>query len=155
MTATHIAPVPGVSNTFARRGLFGGGAAFLALAGAGGLAAATPPNPEADLLRLCSEFMELQATMAPIHATFFATPIEDKDELNRLAFLEAPLAVRQDELADQVEIIAARTEEGVTAKAAVARVIFLRHHREEVEDECLSEENAMVWSLFQDLLGRA
>lgn len=155
MTTQHIAPIGAVSNTLARRGLFGGGAALLALAEAGGLAAATPPNPDAELLRLSSEFLDLHARLRPILTEFFSTPVHEHDRLERLASLEAPLAERQDELADQVVLIQARTQEGMAAKAAVAKVLFTRHHKEAIEDDCLSEENAMAWSLFQDLVGRA
>lgn len=138
-----------------RRDLARGSAALSALVGIGATARASAISPDAELLGLCQQFSEIQATVEPLLVQFFATPVEAHDELERLASLEGSLWNRQDALANRARILRARTQEGFAAKAGVARGLFLRQHRPEVEDGSLTEEMTMVWSLLNDLVGRA
>lgn len=126
-------------------------AAFGAAIAAPAVAAVAQSSSDAELIDLAAEFARLQALVEPVAKEFFATPSGDP-RLTFLAAQEVGLVSQQDYLADQMRDIPARTQAGWIAKATVARALFLRHHKEEIEGDYMDEETAFAWSLISDLV---
>ena len=100
-------PVPKIS----RRSLAGGAAALLGMAGAA--MAATPSNPDAELIRLCAAFDKLTAEYsATDHDVLFDTPEGERAEAER-----ARINDLQDELIDPICALRPTTLPGFTALA--------------------------------------
>ncbi len=75
--------------------------------------AASPPDADAELIRLCAEFDRLQHIWWSLHEEGGPLEIEDDDE-RAIALL--PLQAQQDEIAPLIWTTPARTMDGVRAK---------------------------------------
>jgi hypothetical protein len=122
-------------------------AAFAAIAAALALPAATPPNADAELLRLCADFDRLERAWWDLHDGG-ADPIEDDDE-RQIAM--APLKAEQDPIAALIWATPAQTVEGIRAKAR-SWLLF----SPEILVEVSSWDDRFTVSIIRDLLeGRA
>jgi hypothetical protein len=77
------------------------------------------PSPDARLIRLCSEFIDVTSRLAHIDERL-AGDDADKEEINDLKAATEPLLVQHDQLLEPIASITARTDQGRRMKARAA-----------------------------------
>lgn len=142
--ATLSQRTAGVIN---RRTLIAGGSVLAAAAPA----AAAAASPDAELIRLCAEMVALDRRLCGITREM-ADKVDGPEE-ERLYQAARPLVAPLRALVDQIARIPARTPGGFQAKAEAARHDMAGDADE--ENKPMDPDDALVWSLVEDLLRRA
>ena len=137
-----------MTPAISRRTLIGSSAAML-LAGAFEAGATKAAELDRDLIEASREYFALEAEFIRIGHLEGEVPLSEGDELIAQgdALLEQQEAIRAAMVA-----AAARTPEGLRAKAAVLRD-WLQSNYERTEPGCSNDW--LAWSLCNDLLGRS
>lgn len=134
-----------------RRGVLGGIAALAAPTVPAMASTAASTDPDTALLAACAIYMEKEAAyLAAFQHECEARDAGNKLEADRLHLLQCTLAREQDEPLAVVITTPARTPAGKLAKAQVA----VRLVATDLEQRPLSEADAMIWSLAEDLAGK-
>ncbi|WP_284945337.1 hypothetical protein [Acidisoma cladoniae] len=133
-----------------RRNLIGGASMLILMAAEAGVAKAE--ELDGQLLALCAEYHEKEDEFDRLSDIFDALDRADPEH-RRIDAVFTPLVGRIHEIRDEVSEIAARTPEGLRAKAKVS----LRElaHGGNLGGGPANEADRVVWSLCCDLLGRA
>lgn len=138
-------------NTAGRRGVLGGLAVLAAPTLPAVAGAPTSANPDAALLEACARWMAREAEYeAAYERQCLAEDAGDKAEANRMFKLQCALAQQSVALLAPVIDTPARTAAGRAAKAEVAVTIV----QTTPDGKALSREDAMIWSLAEDLAGK-
>ena len=109
------------------------------------------PSPDATLLEACARWMAREAEYeAAYQRQCQAEEAGDKGEASRAFLALCALAKNQHVSLDPVIETPALTAAGRLAKAEVAMTLVVTNP----EGEALSREDAMLWSLAEDLAGK-
>ncbi|HEY8612361.1 MAG TPA: hypothetical protein VIL69_13845 [Roseomonas sp.] len=135
----------------ARRSLLGSVAALAAVPVVPASAGAAAPNPDATLLEACAQYMAREAEWnASFEKQCAAEEAEDKAEADRQHHVQVEAASAQHAPLNVVINTPALTPAGKVAKAEVAMTLVQTN----LAGEALSAEDALLWSLAEDLAGK-
>jgi hypothetical protein len=108
-------------------------------------------NSDTELVALAAEFERLQREIDPLLAHFFSLP-PGHPELEAVGMAETASVLLQDEIVARARGISPEGVAGLCAKATISRGLYLRQRSDEIEQDCLNEEESFAWELINNVL---